>query len=369
MSRSNPSASLERPCKKYLKWHGADGDDGGFFSYWDKEKKEDIVVEPGEFNFLILDFQLFAVTGYSKPLDSFCYSNEVRSVKDKLVIRSFGNKDKGTKPEVLLEGAYTDLKGDDGPLQRDKRTRELKYTRCIYILWEGEICHLQLTGTSFQHFMENIERHRKRAESDWVCFTEAKPARNGTNDYQIAIFEFGDSPSPEDADAAMEADKVVQTYLKAYFAKNGSQGEKGEDGAGDEDHGRFNPANWREFDMGGTKMGSLNFDQIREYHFSLEDADTDYGKALNAAMSDYRRAGETWKNATTRAGTSIADIPLKELEEMAQYMQEKAPMHGARLKIEYGLDVRREEERKKKQPDVPADASGDYHDEEDDIPF
>jgi hypothetical protein len=378
MSRSNPSAVLERPCKKYLKWNGDEGDDGGFFSYYDKEKKEDITVQPGELDFLVLDHRLFSVSGFSKPLDSYCYSNEVRTVKDKLVIRTFGNKGKGIPAQTLLEGPYEDLKGEGGPLMSSAKTKELKYTRCVYILWNGEICHLSLKGKTMQMWLENIERSPARIQKNWVSFSQAHEAVNGKNTYQYAEFVFGDVPDKEADDAACEADKTVQAYLKAYLAKNGSQQTGGGEGAGDEhddddvnQEREFDAAKWRDFNMDGVKMGSLSLESMREFYYAAEEAglDNDYVSCLRQGLSEYAEAGKTWENAKDQKGKFLKDYTFDELEVLAKALREKAPMHGSRLKVEYALELKRPKPPVEDQiPDVGGSAE-DFKEEEDDIPF
>lgn len=350
MSRSNPTTLLERPCKKYIKWNGSgDPNKGGFFSYYDKETKKDIKIEPGEFRFLVLDYRLFAVTGYSKPLEAYCYSNEVRSVKDKIVIRNFENKEKGTKPGILKEGPYSELKGEGGPIDSDRRTRELKYTRCIYIFWDGEICHLQLQGTSFQNWLENIERKPVQAERDWVTFKEAKHAVSGDNEYHYAIFAFDGEPDNEESEAALEADKKVQDYLKKYLAKNGTQEEKGDDGAEEASQERnqsVDYSNWREYDMDGDKMGHLDFDAIQELHFSAKEAgiDNDYFRCLEEAVREYAQACKTWDSKTDKSGRSLKDYSLEELKTLSIRLKKEAPMNKYRAFIEAAIEAKKPEE-------------------------
>jgi hypothetical protein len=380
MSRSNPTAFLERPCKKYLKWNGEEGADGGYFSYFDKDKNEDIKVLPGELTFLVLDHRLFSVTGFSKPLESFCFSNEVRTVKDKLVIRSFGNKGKGIKPETLLEGAYEDLKGEGGPIMRSNKTKELKYTRCVYIFWNGEICHLQLKGVNMQKWLEEIERSPAKIQRNWVEFVAAHEATSGKNTYQYAEFAFGDVPDAATDKAAMDADKIVQTYLKAYLAKNGSA-DKGDGGhneeADDSNQERnesFDYRNWREFDMGGVKMGAQSLESLREFFYANEEGgvENDYQECLRAALAEYAKAGETWEQAKDPKGKFLSEYTFEELDGLAKLLREKAPMHGSRLKVEFALEFKRPKPSVEDQiPDVGQGAAdpADYTDEEDDIPF
>lgn len=369
MSRSNPTNYLERPCTKYLKWHGGNIDeDGGRFTYWDKEadngkggKGVDVEVDLTNFSFLVLDFRLFSVTGYNEPTDTYCFSNEVRTVKDKLVIRSFGNKS-GAKPRTVVEGPYSEIKPQ---LETLREAKGLKYTRCIYILWEGEICHMTLSGAAFQHWMETIERYPKRAERDWVNFVEVKPGQKGKVKFTVPVFEFGDSPEGDEAQEATEADRTVQAYLKEYLKKNGSQEEKGgDDGSSGEGS---DPANWRDYFMGEIRMGTLNFDQIREYFYNVEEGsvDQDYYTALKAAFDEYKSVETTWETAKV-GGRPIREVDLKLLQETAKKMQSDMPMHRGRIKLEYGIEVLLAEARKTA---AVASSASSPEEEEDDIPF
>lgn len=374
MSRSNPSAILERPAKKYIKWHGSEGKDGGFFSYYDKEEKKDVFIEPGELRFLVLDHRLFAVTGFSKPLESYCFSNEVRTVKDKLVIRTFGNKKLGIAAKTLIEGAYQDLKGDGGPLDSNKETRELKYTRCVYILWNGEVCHLSLTGKTMQFWLENIERSPAKIQKYWVLFSQSHEAINGKNTYQYAEFVYDGEPSPEEDAEAVEADKAVQEYLTAYLKRGGSQPEAPDQpdapDEGSQERG-FDSRNWREFDMDGVKMGTLPWTQLAEYRDSAEEAglENDYTDCLTAALQEYSNADKTWEEKKDSKGVFLKDHPLEYLEELLKRYMLEMPMHKGRIFVEVAIDHKRP----KKAPEpVKSDFAsfGDFEDEEEDsIPF
>jgi hypothetical protein len=369
MSRSNPSQLLERPAKKYLKWHGSEDADGGFFTYYDKEAQKDVKIEAGELEFLVLDHRLFSVTGFSKPLESYCFSNEVRTVKDKLVIRTFGNKKMNIAAKTLIEGPYADLKGDGGPLDSNKETRELKYTRCVYILWDGEICHLSLTGKTMQFWLENIERSPAKIQKNWVRFEKAHTAVNGKNTYQYAEFVYGDPATEDEDNEAIEADKIVQAYLEIYLKRNGSsqEGSHTPDGSDESQERSHDPAKWREFDMDGVRMGTLTIDQIREYRDSAEEAnlENDYTDCLTAAMQEYSNAAKTWEEKKDAKGRFIKDYSLEELRDLQKRYLAEAPMHKSRMYVEIAIE-------EKVATAVPAGnfaSFGDFNDEADDIPF
>lgn len=366
MSRSNPSAILERPARKYLKFHGAEDKDGGFFSYYDKEAQQDVRVEPGELRFLVLDHRLFSITGFSKPLESYCFSNEVRTVKDKLVIRTFGNKKLGIGPKTLLEGPYAELKGEGGPLDRNKETRELKYTRCVYILWNGEIAHLSITGKTMQLWLENIERSPAKIQKLWVKFEKAHTAVNGKNTYQFAEFVFDGEPSPEEDAEAVEADKILQEYLKAYLKRNGSTPEAPEQpDAPDESQERsHDPLQWRTFDMDGIAMGSLPFSELREFYELAQESgfQNDYVECLAAAMKEYKEAEVTWQEKKDSSGRFIKDYSLEEVKNVLKRYAAEAPLHKSKIFFEIALEHKTEKA-------APVASFADFDENDVDVPF
>jgi hypothetical protein len=375
MSRSNPTSFLQNPAKGWIKFAGS-GEEGkgGYFSYYDKNEEKDVVIPLEELEFIALEWKLFCVSGFSKPLDAYCWSNEVRTVNDPIVIRNF-KSDKTPAGEVL-RGTYSQMKGDEGLLQQSKKTAQLKYVRSIYIMWKGDLWGLHVSGRTFSEWMETIEKksstkmmtHKIRPKS-------IEQGQNGDVEFTYATWEFTDEIPQDEGDAATEMDKKLQEYLVEYLKKNGSTVDQDKADTGGDDAAKSadrapekDPSDWRMFKMGDVELGKLNVFQIDEYLTACYEAggraevkDPYYYDCLVAARREYDEAGKSALSKKDKEGKLLADYTEAELKAVSDGLIARRPHDPVRITVEAAwelkLKARREAEAKK------------TIEEDDDIPF
>lgn len=206
MSRSNPTDKLTNPAKRFYEWSG----DKGQFFYFDKEKGEkgEKVFMKMPFNFLVLD-TLSTCKGYDDNLQMGYYSNEVRNVKtDIITVRN--------KKGIAFSGLYEAAKEKLG-------TKGLKYYQSVYIAQkEGDglaLYNIQLGGSGLSVFIEFCKNNNVNEIA--VSVKDVVEKKKGKTVYFEPVYtavKVSDKANQE----AIELDKELQEYLKAYLAKNSS---------------------------------------------------------------------------------------------------------------------------------------------------
>jgi len=205
MSRSN-NEELVSPSQKYFEWDGVNG----CFEYFDKTKKTETtkgekVSIPLPFRFLVLD-KLSTVKGYSKDEKSGYWANEVRDIKnDVMVVR--------TKKGVAAKGTYDQVIDS-------KDTRGSKYCQSVYIAYkdgkEMVICNLGLTGAAVSSWIEFCKGNKIMEGA--IAVESATDEVNGATKYKKPVFK-KISTTPESEAKANELDVELQSYLVKYFKK------------------------------------------------------------------------------------------------------------------------------------------------------
>lgn len=196
MSRSNPK--LKNPASKFIEFNGGEGS----FSYYDKEKKETIMLEL-PVHFLVLD-QLTTITGWHEPSKSNIYSNEIHMLSDeKLRVRSF-------KGGLIVTGIYDDIKNDI-------KAEGGKFTKTIYAMLKGEKMELvcfKFARSAFSAWLDfckknNIDKIGVRIENEFI------DGEKGAVKYKMPVFSklIPDKKTNELAD---EMDIKLQEYFKVY---------------------------------------------------------------------------------------------------------------------------------------------------------
>lgn len=195
MSRSQPA--LTNPATHFMEWKGGNGE----LSYWDKEKKEKVLVKlPLEF--LVLD-QLSTITGYSKRDKNSYYSNEVRNVtKDELTVKVAGT--------VREHGLYKDL--------TDVRAKGASYTKSVYIAYKvGEdytIGNIKMNGSALSSWIEFTGTCI--VDNGKVTIERGKKQESSVGDFYPPQFTWSHS-SPDEDKIAVNLDKILQVYLSQYL--------------------------------------------------------------------------------------------------------------------------------------------------------
>ncbi len=354
MSASAPRVTAARnPAKKFIQWKG--GEDQGYFAYYDKsiEKKEDrnIKVDLTK-GFFILDEDLFSITGFINKNKTGIVSNEVRKIEDELVVKGYpqGNG----APVVLLKGPYTALK------EAVKDSKDYNYTKCMYILFEGELCHLSISGATFSQWLSDVQPNSKRSKS-LIMHKDTTLKRNEAVKYQVASFEVGREATPEEWEEVLRVDsEIVQPFLNQYLAKGGSAAPANHDSVSQD---QIDTSKWRDQTTpAGVKLGEMTIPAIRELSEMLVEegkADTPLYDYVGQALYDYQEACKTWDQKKDSAGKLLSDYTIAELKAL---IPSKVPLsHKVALVIQAAIEAKQITESE----EVPVEVLED----EDDIPF
>lgn len=340
MSLSKPrNTGVSNPAKKFIKWKGsAEPDKGGFFAYYDKESKKDIKVDLSK-GFVVLDQDLFSVTGYRDRDKTMFASNEVRTIHDKITIRSY----KDGKSSIDREGTYSEMK------EQIKDINHLGYTKSIYIFLDGELCHLALKGKSIVEF-GSVKGHE---DSKLIVHNGHKEGMAGTNKFVYPLFEVGADIPESVMEKAVEVDaKILQPHLERYL---------GGSSAPQETHSQeapsFDSKRWREFQaQNGKALGAMSRQEIFEIHESLvenNDTDGDFYACVGQALYDYQQAQKNWTSVEDKSKRKLSDYSLQELRDVYA----KLPFnHEFKIMVEVAMDAQE------------SASQGDDYDE-DSIPF
>jgi len=194
-------APLSNPAKRFLEWKSNDK----CFSYYDKEKKENVSVAL-PFKFLVLD-QLHTVSGWNDATSSGIFSNEVKFIsKQVMTVKPF-------KGNEIAKGLYADIK-------EKVKNAGGHYVKSIYIMLEdGTLANIQLKGSAVQQWGEFTNKSLSRLPEEWVVVDKAVDGKKGAVKYTTPGFTFGGSLSDEQANQADLVFDELETYLKAYLIK------------------------------------------------------------------------------------------------------------------------------------------------------
>lgn len=335
MSFSKPREVNRNPATKYIEWKA--GDDQGHFQYYDKESEKNMIVDLKEF--IVIDSDLFSITGYDEPTKTRYVSNEVRTVNDTLVVRGYQDK----KGSIFLQGPYTALK------ETIKGNNKLKYTRCVYILFDGELCHLKLTGTSVYEFGDSLLRGGNM-QNNVVSHTETIEGKKGIVKWKSPKFAFGRELTAEEAKLAFETDStVLQPYLEKYLAKNPSEAPATE---------HHSSVEWFEFkDAKGKHLGEYSITELYNIHDSLVESGNVDGpeyEAVHQGVILHKQLQSQLDNKKDKVGKPILDYTVDELKVLEAATKYN---HPAKLLLLTAI------ERKLEEVGPEADEEGD------DIPF
>lgn len=357
MSLSKPAAPMNRnPATKYIEWKGAD--DQGFFQYYDKTvdnpQERNIIVDLSE-GFLVLDGidqNLFSITGYDERNKCNLVSNEVRSLDDVIIVKKYIDG----KAEIVLQGTYNALK------ETVKDNKMYDYTKCMYIFFQGELCHLKLKGAPLRQWFTDVQPNLKASRS-WIHVASVEDGIQGKVKYKYPKWAVGEEVDQETMDLAIECDRdVLQPYLDSYLKP--SSGSSNSQGPPPEQHEQVDTSQWRKAKtMTGVLLCDLNMNELYELQDTLisDHATGPLVDYVGHAIFDYQAAGKIWKDQVSRAnGKYLADFTHAELVEALK----KVPAaHPAKLYLEHA-------EIAKRPTMTTADHSfPDFDDDEEEIPF
>lgn len=190
------SEAVKSPVTKYVTWSSNDK----CFSYYDKEKKENMLLK---LPIKLIHFRDFAsVKGFHDSSQSSIYSNEVVSVKnEELVVRSF-------KGGELLRGLYSDIK---------LKLKEIggKYNMSMYSMIDGELVNLSIGGAILQHWSDFSKENRGKFLTNYINIDSALDLKKGSVKYSVPVFSLGGAIESE---VSNKADKLDDELIE-YFNK------------------------------------------------------------------------------------------------------------------------------------------------------
>lgn len=220
------------PAQKFLEWKSNDK----CFSYYDKEKKENIKIElPIKIQFLE---EFHTIKGFSDEFQNGIYSNEIKfTSKDELTVRIHGQN------QIVAEGLYNDIRLkiiDAGG----------KYHKSIYCLLNGELVNISLKGSGVSTFSlfangdkkKKIEGNSGKFESHFIEINEAEDLKKGATKYSVPVFSIGKPYTKEELQQAIDAYGEVVEYYSKYTSKDLSDESavEGYDSIEDDDDNIFN---------------------------------------------------------------------------------------------------------------------------------
>jgi hypothetical protein len=201
----NQTEGSTNPATKFLEWKSKDK----CFGYYDKEAKKDVLIPlPIKFQFLE-DFH--TIKGFHEPSESSIYSNEIKTMKEPLTVKSFKQK------TPIAQGIYNDIK-------HEVKAAGGKYGKSVYALLDGEIVNFQLYGASITPFIfftsgdkkTNVKGHNHLLETNFIEVNEFVDKKKGSNKYTEPVFSLGTTYTPEQSKLADEKYKDIVNYFDKY---------------------------------------------------------------------------------------------------------------------------------------------------------
>lgn len=201
MSLSNPQ--IKNPATRFMQWRGG-ADGGGKITWYSKEDSQEYEVDL-PFRFTVLD-ELHTITGYSEKDRSGFWSNEVRDLKDELVVR--------TKAGIVAKGAYSNI--SDGI-----KSKGAKYAKSVYIAFkdeEGELVigNIKFSGASLTAWIEFQKKFDVSVAA--VKIDGGKKAKKGATVYYIPVIE-GMNLNEQTKKEAIKLDEELQRFLNTYMTR------------------------------------------------------------------------------------------------------------------------------------------------------
>lgn len=200
LSNYDSADRVKNPATCYLEWSGSDG----CFTYWDKDNQERVKVD--NLQFAVIDTTK-SVNGWNNATNSRIYSNQVKSVNDKFVVReSKGNT-------VLAEGSYSDIKSDKWNL-----------TENIFALAEIDgmsgVVQVSLSKSALNSFIEFREKLRqakgpREIYSQLIKIQKSDLHKNGRVEYYTPEFSTDDM----DEDFSKKADEAASELVLPFVAQ------------------------------------------------------------------------------------------------------------------------------------------------------
>jgi hypothetical protein len=195
-----PERKSSNPATKFLEWKSNDK----CFSYYDKEKKENIQVQL-PLKFVILE-HYHTVKGWNDASESGIYANEVLYTgSEELEVKSFKGGD-------IAKGLYKDIRSkviDAGG----------KYHRSIYAVTNDlEIINISIKGAAVSEYSKFIEVNGDNFfTQNWVEISEVVEGKKGSIKFASPVFK--KSTEIKDASKLRPFAETLQSYMMEYMPK------------------------------------------------------------------------------------------------------------------------------------------------------
>ena len=196
----NKTSKPDAITTKYITWKSSKK----CFEYYDKEKKENIDLKL-PLSFIPLK-NVSSITGFSTENNSGIWSNEVENMKQELTVFSskYSKTEDKNKPFVIAQGLYKDLKGD-------LNSKGGKFTSILYALLDGEIVRFGFSKASLGEWIDKGQALSK--SPNYLGVLKIEERKQGSNKYNVPIFEKGDKLNSKDYEKAVEAGSIVDKYF------------------------------------------------------------------------------------------------------------------------------------------------------------
>lgn len=356
----------------------------GQFEYYEKPKEEgeEGKTIPVDFSkgIFILEYNLYSVTGYNEVEKYRIQSNEVRGRDDDgniiqaiLTVKAYP-KDTKKKPFILAQGTYAEIK--DKVCTKDIGGR---FTRCIYFMDRaGDLNHLALHGNGYASFNDGIEKKSADVHKRWVYVNDWESKQNGSNEFMVPKFTYGEEIKSDDLTKAQQHDTVLQAFLEKYLKfkpkTDGSEHNENEGSQERPEEKVFDTKHWRQYREHDDQpfLGELPIAQLLQLKSNCEqkgDMDSVFYACLGQAAYDYQQIVKTgsWKDRMTKDDRPYSSLKLQELKDALKMVEshadEKIRRSSAKQFLEAAVEV------KEMEGGEPIDGKAEILGEEDDIPF
>lgn len=308
MSFSKGFKSNAHVCKYWIQMKQADEerDLPARFIRYDKELKEDVECDLTK-GFVVLDYDLITITGYSETLGTGLFSNEVR-YGGILKVQCVRNG----KKEVIAEGSYAKIKDTI-------KSKGGKYTQSIYILIEAQaigvdepgyvIANLRCGGAFYEGWRDFLEKVKpSEFQSNIIQHDDQQWAKKqrGTVKYLTPIFKFKGEIDSDLAGEAIKADEELQAFLTEHLSRGGEvlvDSTEAQDYPPDDDPMTLDDC--LEFKLkDGTRVGDLPIEQLKSMLNLLDER--------NFPQSDkkYVAIKSAWEYKCSQVDDDDDDIPF-----------------------------------------------------------
>lgn len=194
------------PAKKFYKWES----ENKTFSWYNKEENKNVLTKL-PFRFVTLGRPLFCVKGFNEKLNIGLYSNEVRSVKDEMIVRYFDKNQ-----PIIAKGVWADVKD-----KADNVGGKYHLSIYGYDLDSKEIINIDVKGNGIGEWGELFKKNNQRLADEIVIVKGYKEGKKGSVKYTYPTFELERSISDPELDEVFDSLEILKKFHLEYFKNKG----------------------------------------------------------------------------------------------------------------------------------------------------